>query len=162
MDSIPLNSFLKTVKQDMKLKDIASVTGKGGLFKVVKPSRTGVILESLDNQKKKLIAHAHDRVSILDEISVYTTDAEGNVPLQSVLLTIKKEFGDDPGIDNNSSKEEIMSFLKHILPNYDENQVYPSDVKKIVSWYEIISREAPEILAEPKKEVKKKEKKSEE
>lgn len=138
----------------MELKEIASVSGKGGLFKVVKPSRTGVILESLDQHKKKLVAHAHDRVSILDEISIYTTDAEGNVPLQRVMQTIHKEFGDDTGIDNKSSKEEIMSFLKHILPNYDANQVYPSDVKKLINWYEIILKEAPEILAGEKKEEK--------
>jgi len=136
----------------MELKDIASVSGKGGLFKVVKPSRTGVILESMDDKRKKIVAHAHDKVSILDEISIYTTDAEGNVPLQKVLHTIKEEFGDDTGIDNKSSKEEIMAFLKHILPNYDENQVYPSDVKKLVSWYEIILKEAPEILEEQKDE----------
>ncbi|MFQ3213656.1 MAG: hypothetical protein ACJAT1_001547 [Marivirga sp.] len=138
----------------MELKEIASVSGKGGLFKVVKPSRTGVILESLDKHKKKMVAHAHDRVSILDEISIYTTDAEGNVPLQRVLQTIYKEFGDDTGIDNKSSKEEIMSFLKHILPNYDGNQVYPSDVKKLINWFEIILKEAPEILEEAKKEEK--------
>ncbi|GAB3342477.1 hypothetical protein GCM10027429_32150 [Marivirga atlantica] len=143
----------------MELKDIASVSGKGGLFKVVKPSRTGVILESMDKHKKKIVAHAHDRVSILDEISIYTTDADGSVALQGVLQTIKKEFGDDPGIDNKSSKEEIMAFLKHILPNYDENQVYPSDVKKLVTWYEIILKEAPEIL-EDKKEKKNTKKKA--
>jgi dTDP-4-dehydrorhamnose reductase len=79
--------------------------------------------------------------------------------LQGVLQTIKKEFGDDPGIDNKSSKEEIMAFLKHILPNYDENQVYPSDVKKLVTWYEIILKEAPEIL-EDKKEKKNTKKKA--
>ncbi len=137
----------------MELKDIASISGKSGLFKVVKPSRTGVILESMDDKKKKIVAHAHDRVSILDEISIYTTDAEGNVPLQQVLYTIKAEFGDDTGIDGQSSKEEIMAFLKHILPNYDANQVYPSDVKKLIIWYEIISVEAPEILEEAKAEA---------
>ena len=131
----------------MELKDIASVSGKGGLYKVVKPSRTGVILESLDEKKQKLVAHAHDRVSILDEISIYTKDAKGNIALQKVFNTIHEEFGDDPGIDNKSSKEEIMSFLKHILPNYDENQVYPSDVKKIIGWYMVLLNEAPEVLA---------------
>jgi len=130
----------------MDLKDIASVTGKGGLFKVMKPSRTGVILESLDDKKQKLVAHAHDRVSILDEISIYTTDAEGNVALQKIFNTMHEEFGDDLGIDNKSSKEEIMAFLKHILPNYDENQVYPSDVKKLVTWYNVLLKEAPEVL----------------
>jgi hypothetical protein len=141
----------------MTLKDIASVTGKGGLYKVVKPSRTGVILESLDEKKQKLVAHAHDRVSILDEISIYTTDAEGNVALQKIFNTMHEEFGDDLGIDSKSSKEEIMSFLKHVLPNYDENQVYPSDVKKLVSWYNTLLKEVPEVLtAKPEEEEKKK------
>jgi len=139
----------------MELKDIASVSGKGGLFKVVKPSRTGVILESLDNKKQKLVAHAHDRVSILDEISIYTTDAEGNVSLQKIFNTMNEEFGDDLGIDNKSSKEEIMAFLKHVLPNYDENQVYPSDVKKLVSWYNILLKEAPEVLTAKSEEESK-------
>ncbi|WMN06258.1 DUF5606 family protein [Marivirga arenosa] len=139
----------------MELKDIASVSGKGGLFKVVKPSRTGVILESLDNKKQKLVAHAHDRVSILDEISIYTTDAEGNVALQKIFNTMNEEFGDDLGIDNKSSKEEIMAFLKHVLPNYDENQVYPSDVKKLVSWYNILLKEAPEVLTAKSEEESK-------
>jgi methylglyoxal synthase len=141
----------------MELSEIASVAGKGGLFKVLKPSRTGVILESLDNKKKKMVAHAHDRVSILNEISIYTTDVEGSVPLDQIFRDIYKEFGDDTGIDNNASKEEIMAFLKHILPNYDENQVYPSDVKKLISWYNVLLKEAPEVLEEPKKEKKKKE-----
>lgn len=136
----------------MNLKDIASVTGKGGLYQIMKPSRTGVILESLDNEKKKVVAHAHDRVSVLDEISIYTTDAEGNVPLQTIFNTMHKEFGDDLGIDSKSSKAEIMSFLKHVLPNYDENQVYPSDVKKLVSWYNILLKEAPEVLSAVEKE----------
>jgi len=141
----------------MTLKDIASVTGKGGLYKVVKPSRTGVILESLDEKKQKLVAHAHDRVSILDEISIYTTDTEGNVALQKIFNTMHEEFGDDLGIDSKSSKEEIMSFLKHVLPNYDENQVYPSDVKKLVSWYNTLLKEAPEVLtAKPEEEEEKK------
>lgn len=141
----------------MTLKDIASVTGKGGLYKVVKPSRTGVILESLDEKKQKLVAHAHDRVSILDEISIYTTGTEGNVALQKIFNTMHEEFGDDLGIDSKSSKEEIMSFLKHVLPNYDENQVYPSDVKKLVSWYNTLLKEAPEVLtAKPEEEEEKK------
>jgi methylglyoxal synthase len=140
----------------MDLRDIASVTGKGGLFKVVKPSRTGVILESLDDKKQKLVAHAHDRVSILDEISIYTTDAEGNVSLQKIFNTMHDEFGDDLGIDSKSSKEEIMAFLKHILPNYDENQVYPSDVKKLVTWYNTLLQEAPEVLTAKEEEKKEK------
>ncbi len=130
----------------MEYSDIASVAGKGGLFKVVKPTRTGVILESLDDSRKKLIANATQRISVLSDISIYTTDQEGSAPLADVFKTIYDEFEDDPGIESNSDQDELKSFLKHILPDYDEQRVYPSDIKKLVSWYKILLREAPELL----------------
>lgn len=130
----------------MDISEIASVAGKGGLFKILKPTRTGVILESLDQEKKKLVAQASNRVSVLSEISIFTTDAEGSVPLIDVMQTIYKEFGDDTGIEQSATKEELFSFMKHVLPDFDEDQVYPSDIKKLLSWYQIIVREVPEVL----------------
>ena len=73
----------------MELKEIAAVSGKGGLFKVLKPSKTGMILESLDEKKSKLIAGINHQVSLLDEISIYTLDSDGSKPLKEVLETIK-------------------------------------------------------------------------
>ena len=130
----------------MEYSDIASVAGKGGLFKVIKPTRTGVILESLDSDKKKLIANATQRISVLSDISIYTTDQEGSRPLADIFKTIHEEFGDDPGIDSTSDTDELKAFLKHILPDYDETRVYPSDIKKLISWYKILYRESPELL----------------
>ena len=130
----------------MEINEIASVVGKGGLFKIVKPTRSGVILESLDEHKKKMVAQANNRVSVLSEISIFTTDAEGSVPIIEVLKTIKDEFGDDTGIENNASKEELFAFMKHILPNFDEGQVYASDIKKLIAWYQILLQYAPEIF----------------
>ena len=130
----------------MELKEIAAVSGKGGLFRVIKPSKTGMILESMDQKKSKLIAGINHQVSLLDEISIYTLDSEGSRPLKEVLVTINEEFGDDPGVDPKSEPAELMSFLKHILPEHDPDRVYPSDIKKLISWYLIILREAPEIL----------------
>ncbi len=138
----------------MEFKDIATVTGKGGLFKVIKPTRTGVILESLDGKKSKLIANAHNRISILEEISIYTTTGDGSVPLQSVMQKISKEFGDDLGLENKPDPEELKSFLKHVLPDYDSDRVYVSDIKKLVSWYNILLGVAPDTLKEVKKEKK--------
>ena len=130
----------------MEYSDIASVAGKGGLFKVLKPTRTGVILESLDENKKKIIANAAQRISVLSDISIYTTDQEGSKPLPEILHTIHTEFGDDPGIDSSSDPDELKAFLKHILPEYDESRVYASDIKKLVSWYKILLKETPDIL----------------
>ena len=135
----------------MDLKEIASIAGKGGLFRIVKPTRSGVIVESLDGKGSRMVATANHRISVLKEISIYTTDAEGSVPLEGVLHTIFKEFGDDPGIDSNSSPEELKAFLQHVQPNFDRERVYVSDIKKLVSWYKLLLQYAPETL-EPQKE----------
>ena len=76
----------------MKLSEIASVTGKGGLFKVLKPAKSGLILESMDEQKTKLVATGSHKVSLLDEISIYTHTKEGTTPLQDVLYKIYADF----------------------------------------------------------------------
>ena len=132
----------------MDLKEIASVSGKGGLFRIVKPTRSGVILETLDDKAARMVATASHRISVLKEISIYTTDAEGSTPLEEVFYTIHKEFGDDPGIDSSSSPEELKAFLQHILPNYDRERVYVSDIKKLVGWYKILLKYAPDALTE--------------
>lgn len=74
----------------MDLKDIAAVSGKSGLYKVLKPTRNGVILESIDEQKTKFIANANTRVSLLKEISIYTDGKEASVPLEDVFSRILK------------------------------------------------------------------------
>jgi hypothetical protein len=138
----------------MDFKDIAAVSGKGGLFKVVKPTKTGVILESLDDNKAKLVTNMSQKVSVLAEISVYSTGEEETIALNDVLLKIKNEFDDDPGVDKNSDPDELKSFLAHILPDYDRERVYVSDIKKIVNWYQIIYQFAPELLVEKQEEAK--------
>ncbi len=135
----------------MELKDIASVTGKGGLFKVVKPGKSGVLLESLDESKTKLVAGASNKISLLEEISIYTRTKEGTAPLGEVLRKIKKEFAGDVGVDVNSDSSELKAFMKSVLPEYDDNRVYVSDIKRLVKWYSIIHQFAPEILEEQKK-----------
>ena len=132
----------------MNFKDIAAVSGKGGLFKVVKPTKTGVILESLDDSKAKLVTTLNQKVSVLAEISVYSTGEQETIALNKVFLKIKDEFDDDPGVDKNSDPDELKSFLSHILPDYDRDRVYVSDIKKIVNWYHIIYQFAPELLVE--------------
>lgn len=132
----------------MTLSEIASISGKGGLFKVLAPTKSAIILESLDEKKTRMVATAHHRVSLLHEISMYTTDTEGTVPLGDVLKKMHSEFGDDPGVDASSEPSELKAFLKSILPNYDEDRVYTSDIKKLVKWYSILLAHAPEILRE--------------
>ena len=143
----------------MELKDIAAISGKGGLYKILKPTRTGVIVESMDGQKKKMVVSGNARVSVLKDVSIYTTDADGSVPLEEVFYKIKEEFGDDPGVESTSPPDELEAFLQHILPNYDAERVYSSDMKKLVMWYHILLKQAPDVL-EKKEEAPTKEKKA--
>lgn len=134
------------------LEDIATLSGKGGLFKVFKPSKTGVLLESLDEARTKLVATPNHKLSVLKEISIYTTTKEGTVPLGDVLKKIHTEFNGDLGLDANADNTELKSFMKAVLPEYDENRVYVSDIKKLVKWYALLLKFAPEILQTKKPE----------
>jgi hypothetical protein len=132
----------------MTLSEIATISGKGGLYKVLAPTKSGVILESLDEAKTKLVATSNHKLSLLNEISIYTTTKEGTAALNDVLKKIHQEYGNDPGVDGNSDSAELKSFLKSILPEFDESRVYTSDIKKLVKWYEILSKYAPEVITE--------------
>jgi hypothetical protein len=137
------------------LNEIATVSGKGGLYKVLKPGRSGLVLESLDEKKVKFVTTPNHKVSVLKEISIFTTGKEGSLGLDDVLRKINKEFRNDPGVDNKSSNDELMSFLGYLVPDYDKERVYPSDVKKLINWYQIILKEFPEYFKEPAVKEKK-------
>jgi hypothetical protein len=130
----------------MTLSDIATISGKGGLFKVLAPTKSGVILESLDDAKSKMVATTSHRLSLLNEISIYTTTKEGTVGLEDVLKKIHKDFNNDLGVDVNSDGSELKAFMKAVLPEYDEDRVYVSDIKKLVKWYGSILKYAPELF----------------
>ncbi len=128
----------------MNLKDIAAVSGKPGLYRVLKPSRSGVILESLDDKKTKMTASMSHRVSLLKEVSMYTTSADGSLLLEKIMANVLAKYGSQ--LEVGTSNQALMEFLETVLPDYDRNQVYPSDVKKLVNWYGILQKYAPEAF----------------
>jgi hypothetical protein len=138
----------------MNFKDIATVAGKPGLYKILKPTRSGVVLESMDEKKAKLVAGMAQRVSVLSDISIYTLTEEGAEPLESVMKKIEAEYQGDLGLDSNADDSELRAFLKSVLPDFDTARVYTSDIKKLVSWYKLIRSVAPEVLQESKEEEK--------
>jgi len=134
----------------MDYKDIASVSGKGSLFKIINPTRSGVILESMDSEKKKMIVGMNAKVSVLSDISIYTTDQEGSVPLPNIMRKIHTEFKGDTDLKGSANADELKSFMRFILPNYDEERVYVSDIKKVVNWYHQLVEQAPALLEKEK------------
>ena len=119
----------------MDLKDILSIAGKPGLFKNIGQAKSGVIVESLIDGKR-FPAFAHERISSLAEISVFTH--EDDVPLVDVFKKIYEKFEGKEAIDSKAGGKELKAFMKEVLPDYDEERVYTSDIKKMVSWYNLL------------------------
>ena len=131
----------------MKFTEIAALSGKKGLFKVINPTRSGVLLESLDGSKKRMIAGASAKVSVFSEISIYVIDEVESVPLKEVFRVIHKTYAGEVGLDKKSDPEELKSFFKSILPNYDVDRVYVSDIKKVIIWYQsLLSLELDHLI----------------
>ena len=133
------------------LKTILSVSGKPGLYKLLSNSKNMIIVESLVD-KKKIPVHPRDKVVSLGDISIYTeTD---DVPLKSILLSMKqKENGVKASIAPSSKPEELKKYFEEVLPEFDRDRVYPTDIKKMITWYNIliesgIEFEAEEVAAE--------------
>lgn len=136
----------------MNLKEIASVSGKSGLHKILKPTRNGVILETIDSQKAKHIAGASSKVSILSEISIYTVDKEGNRALEDVMKVLHQKADGKLKIDlKTASNDDLKAMMAEILPDYDSEKVYPSDIKKLFAWYLILVEFCPEVFKEEEK-----------
>ena len=116
----------------MDLSKILSVTGKSGLFKLLSHNKTSFIVESLTDGKRFPV-FPNDGVATLDNISIFTEDDD--VSLQSVLLSIyKKENGDQSAV-NVSDNNALKAYFAEILPNYDRERVYVSNMKKVILWY---------------------------
>lgn len=115
------------------LTKILSISEKPGLYRLVSTGKNLNIVESLIDGKRIPI-YLTEKVIALSDVSIYTT--ESDVPLREVLSKIKeKENGEKASIGKKSSSKEIFAFFEEVLPTYDKDKVYASDVKKIISWY---------------------------
>ena len=122
----------------MGLDKILSIAGKPGLYKLVAQTRGGFVAESLlDN--RKISVGIQQNVSVLSEIAIYTLTEE--VPLREVLKKIKdKENGAETTVSHKDSKDKLEEYFFEVLPDYDEDRVYASDIKKVVQWYNMLQK----------------------
>lgn len=120
----------------MSLDKILSISGKPGLYKIVTQTRSGFVAESLLD-KKRITVSVHSNVSVLSEIAMYTLTEE--VPLREVLKKVReKEDGKQTSVNHKDSKDALEEYFFDVLPDYDEDRVYPSDIKKVIQWYNIL------------------------
>ncbi|MCU0324951.1 MAG: DUF5606 domain-containing protein [Spirosomaceae bacterium] len=131
------------------LRDIAHISGKSGLFRILKPGRAGVIVESLDDKKQREMVSANARVSVLKDISIYTEDYNKSTPLGDLFLKIREVYGEIVEKDlKNASKNELFDFMETVMPDFDRSRVHDSDIKKIIQWYNVLSKHYP-VVFEP-------------
>ncbi|MBP6335259.1 MAG: DUF5606 domain-containing protein [Bacteroidia bacterium] len=119
----------------IELKDIISVPGMSGLFKVVGNNKNGFIVEAVTDNKRSMVSSSQ-RIMTLVDIGVYTHDKE--VPLNEVFLKIQ-QAGKDSSIDPKGDAKTLRAFFKSVLPEYDEERVYDSDIRKMLSWYLLLT-----------------------
>ena len=119
----------------MKLKDFISVAGKSGLHTIVGKSKNNVIVESLKDKKRFPIFNTN-KISALSDISIYTYDEE--ILLSEVFDRIQKKYQKDAAISHLEKGDELRKVFEELIPNYDQEQVYNSDIKKVFQWYNIL------------------------
>ncbi len=121
----------------MNLQGIISISGRSGLYKVVAQGKNSVIVESLiDN--KRIPAHTTDRISALEDISIYTYD--GDAPLKEVYTSLYEKMEGKEAPSHKENISQLRGLIEEILPDYDEERVYPSDIKKLFQWYNILHK----------------------
>ena len=128
------------------LKEIANFSGKSGLYRILKPGRGGVIVESLDGKREKSMIGASARVSVLKDISIFMADEEKATPLATVFANIHSKYKDQVLEAKSMSDYQLVDFMTEILPGYDTDKVYLSDIRKLITWYNILAVQVPELF----------------
>jgi hypothetical protein len=134
----------------MDLNKILSISGKPGLFQVISQLKNAVLVESLVD-KKRFPAFSHEKISSLKEISVFTTGEDK--PLKDVLKILFDKFEGKTAIDTKVDDKTLKAFFLEVVPDYDSERVYISDIKKIINWYNLLAENNLLDFTEPKEET---------
>ncbi|MBQ0087964.1 MAG: DUF5606 domain-containing protein [Prevotellaceae bacterium] len=133
---------------------ILAISGKSGLYKLLSQNKSVIIVESVSEQKKRTTIGMHDRITALNDVSMYTTGDD--VSLMDVFESIKKvKEGGIVDIDTKkATKDQLVTFMREVLPDFDEERVYPNDMKKLILWYNtLITNGYTEFKDKEEKEV---------
>lgn len=120
----------------MNLKDIVAISGKPGLYEIKAQSKGGIIVESLLDGKKIPVTTTHN-ISALNEIAIYTYEEE--IPLRIVFKAIAEKENNAEAINPKENNKVLTSYFREVLPNFDEERVYASNIKKVLQWYNLLA-----------------------
>lgn len=133
----------------MNLKEILAISGQSGLFKFISQGRNGIIVESFTDKKRSFV-NASAKVSTLEDIAIFTETEEK--PLVEVFKNIFDKENGGEAISPKASNDELIKYMEQILPDYDKDRVYASDIKKVVLWYNILREHNLLKFDEPEEE----------
>lgn len=134
----------------MDLSKILSISGKPGLYLLVSQTKTGALVESLLDGKRQP-AFSNERISSLEDISIFTL--EEDIPLKKVFELIYSKENGGECISHKSDNNKILQYMEEILPDFDRDRVYVSDMKKLFSWYNILNAKGLITIEEVKEET---------
>ncbi|MDR0332189.1 MAG: DUF5606 domain-containing protein [Dysgonamonadaceae bacterium] len=133
------------------LSKILSVAGRPGLYKLISTNKTLNVVESFADGKR-IPVYAQEKMVALSDVSIYTES--GDTPLRDVLTKMKeRENGAQIALGSKSPNNEIFAYMKEILPDYDTEKVYASDIKKLISWYNILIEHNIDLEEQPTEET---------
>ena len=131
----------------MNVDKILAISGKPGLFELKIQTRSGFVAESMIDGKRITVS-MRSNVSLLSEISMYTHTQEK--PLVEILRAIAIKENEGPAISHKEDNAKLLAYFKQIVPDYDEERVYPSDIKKVLNWYNMLQAKGLVYIDEPK------------
>lgn len=141
------------------LKGILAISGQSGLFKLVAESKNNIIVESIET-KKRIPVYSTAKVSALEDIAIYTY--EGDTPLKDIFKAISEAENGGPALSPKASGSELKRYFEKVVPDFDQERVYVSDIKKVLLWYNSLQENAmldfseeEEVSDEPKEETEK-------
>ncbi|MBK9730591.1 MAG: DUF5606 domain-containing protein [Chitinophagaceae bacterium] len=123
----------------MEFKDIMSISGLPGLFSLVSTKGNGIVVKSMEDGKTQFVSSRIHGISSLDNISVYLNQEE-TISLRNVLAEMNKQETNIPLADPKSDPATLKSYFKKIVPDYDEEKVHVSDMKKMIKWYHLLKQ----------------------
>lgn len=118
------------------LKEILSISGKPGLQKLISNSSNAIIVESLLDGKR-FPAYSNSKIIALEDISIYTENED--LPLKEVFKRIYDKQNGEPTLNHKEAIEKIVAYFEEIVPEYDKDRVYVSDMRKIIQWYNLLN-----------------------
>lgn len=117
----------------MKLDNLVVVSGWPGIYKMVANRQNGLVVMDLDSGKKKFASMRKHQFSPLETIAIYT--ASDTVPLTELFQKMKSKDAEIPVVHAESDKDELCLYLKEIVPDYDDQRVFPKDIKRVIKWF---------------------------